>query len=279
MYIKVMQKQRKAFLQGGSVMIHIDTGRCTGCGACAADCLNRAILITAGKAKITKQCFLCGHCIAVCPSEAVSMDDYDMADVIPFHKENFTVDPATLLNVMKFRRSVRQFRNDPVEKEQLETLVEAGRFSPTGSNAQDVSFRIVQENMEEFRALSMAGFRKYREPEAFASLFPPPMTPDRVDFDDDDFLFKGGKAVIITISRSAVNAALAAAYMELLAHSMGLGTVYIGFFVRLAAVDDTIRQWLGLCEEDQVVTALSIGYPDVTYRRTVPRKRADAVWL
>lgn len=27
---------------------------------------------------ITKSCFRCGHCIAVCSSGAVSMDDFDM---------------------------------------------------------------------------------------------------------------------------------------------------------------------------------------------------------
>ena len=259
-------------------MIRIDENKCVGCGACAADCLSRAIAFPEGKARIVKPCFLCGHCIAICPVSAVSMDDYDMADVLPYREEEFSLSPEVLLNVMKFRRSIRQFLKEPVEKEKLELLLEAGRYSPTGSNAQNVSFRVIRDRMKEFRALSMEEFRKYRDPKAFASLFPPPMTPDRVDFDYDDFLFKGGSAVILTVSPSAVNASLAAAYMELLAHTMGLGTVYVGFFVRLAAVNQPIREWLELKEEDQVVTALSIGYPSVKYRRTPPRKKAEAVW-
>ena len=260
-------------------MIYIDESRCVGCGACAGDCLSRAIVCQDGKAVIKKPCFRCGHCIAICPSGAVSMDDFDMKEVFPFEKELFTISPEVLLNVMKFRRSIRQFRDEPVEREKLERLLEAGRFSPTGSNAQNVSYRVISDKIVEFRDLSMKEFRQYREPELFAELFPPPMTPDRVNFDDDDFLFKGGHAVILTISPSAVNAALASAYMELLAHTMGLGVVYVGFFTRLAAVNGPVREWLNLQKEDQVVTALSIGYPNVGYKRTVPRKKADACWL
>ena len=57
------------------------------------DCLNRALAVQDGCAKVTKSCFLCGHCIAVCPAGAVSMDDYDMADVIPFDAMTCTIDP------------------------------------------------------------------------------------------------------------------------------------------------------------------------------------------
>ena len=260
-------------------MIYIDETKCIGCCACVKDCLSRAIVCEAGKARITKPCFRCGHCIAVCPSGAVSMDDFDMKEVLPFEKESFTIPPDVLLNVIKYRRSIRQFRNEPVEKAKLEQLLEAGRFAPTGSNAQNVSYRVICDQIHEFTELSMKEFRRYRDPELFARLFPPPMTPDRVNFEDDDFLFKGGHAVILAISPSAVNAALASAYMELLAHTMGLGVVYVGFFTRLTAVSEPVREWLKLRKEDTVVTALSIGYPDVEYHRTVPRKKAEARWL
>ncbi len=259
-------------------MIRIDTEKCIGCGQCVKDCLNRALKIEEGKAVVTKPCFLCGHCIAICPAEAVSMDDYDMADVIPFDQETCAIEPDRLLRFMKLRRSIRQFQKKPVEKEKLDLLLEAGRFAPTGSNAQNVSYIVIQDRMEEFRALSMEEFRKYRAPEAFPKLFPPPMTPDRVNFDDDDFLFKGGNTVILTVSPSAVNASIASSYMELLADALGLGMVYVGFFVRLAAVDEPLRTWLGLAPTDQVVTAMSIGYPDVNYLRSVPRKPLQTHW-
>ena len=90
-------------------MIKIDENKCIACRACAADCLSNAIAFPDGKARIVKSCFLCGHCIAICPVSAVSMDDYDMAEVLPFQKETFTISPEILMDVMKFRRSIRQF--------------------------------------------------------------------------------------------------------------------------------------------------------------------------
>ena len=53
-----------------------------------------------GKAYINNEgCIKCGHCIAVCPVEAVSTDDYDMSEVKPYDKETFTVE---IRNSFKF---------------------------------------------------------------------------------------------------------------------------------------------------------------------------------
>ena len=259
-------------------MIIIDREKCIGCGACARDCLNRVIEVKDGCARILRPCFMCGHCIAVCPQGAVSTDDYDMADVIPFDRERCTVPADVMLNTIKCRRSIRQFRKERLKREELEQILEAGRFSPTGSNAQNVSYIVFHDEAEELRRIAMEEFRKYRTPEAFAELFPPPMSPDRVNFEDDDFLFKGGDTVILTVCKSPVNAAIASANMELTANSLGIGMVYVGFFVMLAAKDQTLRDYLGLKEDEQIVTALSMGYPNVRYFRSVPRKALQAKW-
>lgn len=259
-------------------MIIIDKNKCIGCGACVKDCLNRVLEVRDGHAEALRPCFMCGHCIAVCPAGAVSTDEYDMADVIPFSKETCTVPADVMLNTIKCRRSIRQFQKKRLKKEELEKILEAGRFSPTGSNAQNVSYLVFHEEAEELRRIAMEEFRKYRTPEAFAELFPPPMSPDRVDFDDNDFLFKGADTVILTVSRSPVNAAIASANMELVANSLGIGMVYVGFFVMLAAKNRTVRDFLGLQDDEQIVTALSFGYPDVRYFRSVPRKKLQAQW-
>ena len=38
------------------------------------------------------------------------------------------------------------------------------------------------------------------------------------------------------------------------------------------------KEFLGLKESDQIVTCMVIGYPNVTYKRTVPRKDAVISW-
>ncbi len=270
-------------------MITIDQSLCVGCGSCAADCLNRAIEVSDGCARIIKNCFMCGHCVAICPTGAVAMegDGYDMSDVIPFEKATCTVTPEVMLNTIKCRRSIRQFEKRPVAKADLKMILEAGRFTPTGSNAQNVSYVVFGEKAEELRTLAMEEFRKLEgDPEAFAKVFPPPMSLDRVNFADDDFLFKGGQAIVLTVAPQGasvtasgpVNAALASANMELQAVSLGVGVVYIGFFVMLAACNERLKAYLGLQKGERVVTCMSMGYPAVTYQRSVPRKKAKIDW-
>lgn len=262
-------------------MVIINEALCIGCGACEADCLARAIRVKDGKAGVIKDCFHCGHCVAVCPAEAVRLegDGYRMEDVIPFDPAVCRVTPEVTLNLIKTRRSIRQFQKRQVERDVVEKILEAGRFSPTGSNSQNVSYLVFREQMEELRALAMEEFRKLKgDEEAFGRIYPPPMSLDRVDFADDDFMFKGAPAVIVTVSPHTVNAAVASANMELMAVALGVGVVYIGFFVRLAAKNERVREFLGLKPEDQVVTCLSLGYPNVSYYRSTPRKPAQVSW-
>lgn len=262
-------------------MVIVNETLCIGCGACEADCLARAIRVKAGKAGVISDCFHCGHCVAVCPAEAVRMegDGYRMEDVIPYDPAVCRISPDVMLNTIRCRRSIRQFKKRQVEREVVDRILEAGRFSPTGSNSQNVSYLIFRDQMEELRALAMEEFRKLEgDEEAFAKIFPPPMSLSRVDFSDDDFLFKGAPAVIVTVSPHSVNASIASANMELMAVSLGVGVVYIGFFVRLAAKNERIREFLGLKPEDTAVTCLSIGYPNVSYYRSTPRKPVQAQW-
>ena len=262
-------------------MVIIDREHCIGCGLCAGDCLSRAISLESGKAEITKNCFHCGHCVAICPQEAVRFEGacYDMADVEPVGK-GFGIDGAAMLHAVKTRRSVRRFARECPTREELETVLEAGRFSPTASNAENVSYIVFTEKTEELRELAIRELRKLRDDEdAFYAVFPPPMSLDRVNFDDDDFFFKGAPAVILTVSPHAVNAALASAAMELEAAALGLGALYVGFFTRIAEKNAVVREYLGLAEKDRLVTCLALGYPDVHYLRTVHRKKAQVRWM
>ena len=70
----------------------------------------------------------------------------------------------------------------------------------------------------------------------------------------------------------SVNATLAAAYMEIMANSLGLGVLYSGFFCGLAKINPLIKAKLQLPRGHKVVNCMIIGYPDVEYRRIPPRK-------
>src|SRR5512137_2019014 len=49
-----------------------------------------------------------------------------------------------LENCIKGRRSIRAYKNEPISKEQIETVLEAGVWAPTGMDRQPWKFIIIQ---------------------------------------------------------------------------------------------------------------------------------------
>ncbi|MDP4090499.1 MAG: nitroreductase family protein [Bacillota bacterium] len=272
-------------------MFKVDNEKCIGCGKCVRDCFPADIEIVEGKARIRNiTCMKCGHCIAVCPQGAVSTDDYNMEDVKTYNEEEFSVESDNLLNFIKFRRTVRQFNNKEVEVDKLYKIIEAGRFTQTGSNRQDVSYIVVREGLQQLKAMAFESLRTIGK-NMLANLTPETMAHKRyaemwlkmyeafkADPSRNDRLFFNAPAVIVVTADSEVSGALASSNMELMTNALGLGTLFSGFFVMASGASKEIRDFLGIKEGKRIVTCMVIGYPDVKYSRTVPRKTAEISW-
>lgn len=271
-------------------MFKVDKEKCIGCGLCVKDCFVSDIKLKDGKAEIRNvTCIKCGHCVAICPKDAVSTDEYNMNEVKEYDEKSFHLDSENLLNFIKFRRTVRHFKNKDVENEKLLKIIEAGRFTQTASNAQNVSYVVVKNQIDELRTLTLESLKDLGEVILQTSTTPPlykryakrwiSMYNENISNPEgkDDLFFKA-PAVILVISEHPVNAALASKNMELMTVALGLGTLFSGFLVRAAQDNSKIKDFLGLKENQQVVTCMVIGYPDVKYFRTVPRKDAEILW-
>lgn len=271
-------------------MMFVDNNKCIGCSLCIKDCIVSDIKLVDGKAQMENiACIKCGHCIAICPKEAVSMDTYDMNEVKEYNKEDFDIDADNLLNFIKFRRSTRHFKNKEVENEKIEKIIEAGRFTQTGSNMQNVSYVVVKENLQELRkivleTLNTQGIEIINNPampdqyKRYANMWIKMYNDFIENPNREDKLFFKAPTVILTVSPSEVNASLAASNMELMVNALGLGTFFSGFLMRAATTNPLIPKMLGLSEEDKLVNCMVIGYPSVNYKRTVPREKANISW-
>lgn len=273
-------------------MFKVDREKCISCTQCIQDCPTRVISLKDGKAEINNDgCIKCAHCVAVCPVEAVSTDDYNMDEIKPYNKDTFTVEAENLLNFIKFRRSVRRFKNKPVEKEKLEQIIEAGRFTQTSTNSQDVSYTVVTDKLPLLRELVYESL-KQKGDYILANLTPETEYLKRyatawVNYYDafkedpikNDRMFFNAPAVIFVTSPNAFNGGLASSNMELMTDALGLGTFFSGF-IQIASKDNKdILDLLGINDGNQIVSCLVIGYPNVKYQRTVPRKEANVNWI
>jgi len=65
------------------------------------------------------------------------------------------------LEAIKTRRSVRKYKPDPVSKEVLKTLVDAGRLAPTARNEQPWEFVVVTDAAKRQRLVDLATHGKF----------------------------------------------------------------------------------------------------------------------
>lgn len=273
-------------------MFSVDKEKCIACEQCIKDCPTHIISLKEGRAEIYgDNCLKCGHCVAVCPVEAVSTDEYNMNEVKPYNKDTFSIDSDTLLNFIKFRRSIRRFKDKDIEQENIQKIIEAGRYTQTGTNSQDVSYVVVREKLNELKNLTYKSLKQKGEyilanltPETeylkgYASMWVNMYNKYQEDPAKNDNLFFNAPLAIFVTSPSPLNGGLSSSNMELMTDALGLGTFFSGFTIAAAKDNKEILDLLGVKDGNQLISCLVIGYPDVRYQRTVPRKEANINWI
>lgn len=272
----------------------VNRDKCIGCTLCSQDCIVSDIVMIDKKATIKNEaCLKCGHCLAICPVNAISTCDesaYSMAEVIAYDRETFDINPDHLLNFMKYRRSVRLFKKQAVEETKIAQLIETGRFTQTGGNVQDVSYVVVQDSIQLVRKSVLATLNQKADellistdtPKQFvtyAQMWKQMYRDFEADPNGVDKLFFHAPLLIIVKSKRVINGALAAAKMELMADALGLGTYFSGFLEKAVEVNPEIGELLQIQADEQLVACMVIGYPRVKYKRTVPRKAANVIQM
>lgn len=261
-------------------MIQVDEKKCIGCGACEKDCFFRAIRVVNGRAAVLADCFRCGHCVAVCPTGAVSMPDYPMEDVKEYSAGDFSMDAERLLDFIKFRRSVRRFKKEAIPHSEIEHILEAGRFTPTAGNRQDVSYIVLQKELEKFKPLAWEGLDALIEMEDFpyTRMLKPLRQAHQKNPKEDGLFFDADALLLVLGESSALSAGLAARSIELMAQAKGIGVLYSGFLQGIINISPKAKAFLGLDGKKTLCACMLLGYPDVQYRRTAPRKPAVVQW-
>ena len=119
-------------------LLTIDEEHCRQDGICSVVCPVQ-IITPAGEGRYpsivpggAKLCIRCGHCVAVCPHGAVRHADMPVADFPDIDRERM---PAAdqVIHFLRSRRSIRNYKPEPLARETLAALIDSARCAPSGT--------------------------------------------------------------------------------------------------------------------------------------------------
>jgi len=295
------------------ITIAIDPGRCRKDGLCALACPT-GIFVQREKATTPEpdgeeRCICCGHCVAICPSGAIAHSAFLPGSVTPNDPEKMP-SPEQVVELLRSRRSIRAFRDRPLEKEIIERIIDAARFAPSAHNSQSTEYLVVLDrallsrlsaatieylkfgigriNSRPFRILISLANRQLAEMAREA--IPTFERPVRLYESGADPILQGAPALLVFHARrgialAEVNAQLALQNASLMAHSLGVAHFCVGWLMAACRVPMS-RAWrrripdlLGLPPENNLYGVLALGDPALEFKNWIEIRPARVRWV
>jgi ferredoxin len=282
----------------------VDPETCLGDGICAEICPEDILEMVDEKATTIEAradaCILCGQCVAVCPTESMTMPQLPMEDFERLPKQPFEYEE--FFDFLKLRRSVRVFKDKPVEREVIQKILDAAATAPMGFPPHSTGV-IVIDDKEELDFLLKEFVKDY---EFLVKGFTNPIikTMIRLQAGAEDFHtlkhhildvashandvyrengadnYMRGAPVLMLFhgDRRALsyeeNAHLICNYAMLAALSLGLGSTIIGLIPPVVDRSKLLRERYNIPKDNKVCTSLVLGYPKYKYRQGIRRDLA-----
>jgi nitroreductase len=144
------------------------------------------------------------------------------------------------MEAIKRRESVRAYKDEPVEEEKLNLILEAGRLAPSASNRQEWRFVVVKSKLTKKKLMEAASHQPFvsEAPVVIAACA-----------ETDNHVMRCGQLCY------PIDVAIAVDHMTLKAVEEGLGTCWIGAFD-----EEEVKRMLGVPEKVRVVALLTVGY-------------------
>ena len=202
-------------------------------------------------------------------------------DCLPLQKD-LLPSAAEVAHLVRARRSIRTFKEEPLPREVLAQLIDTARYAPTGSNRQQVRWLVVYASQEVQRLARLtADWLRH-----LAVSQPGTMTATYLDSlklaseRGVDLTCRGAPHLVIAYGPRGREAdgVIALSYLELAAYAAGVGTCWGGFVNSAAHEWPPMREALGLPEGTVSYGAMMMGYPKYGYRRLPRRHEAQVTW-
>ncbi len=278
---------------------YIDKSKCINCGKCINTCSGMVLELGADGYPYMKEferfgwrgCWRCQHCLAVCPTSAISIFGKKAKDSLPLPPAEMGMYMEELITS---RRSCRRFLDKNVDKKILKRILSAMAAAPTGGNAQGVEYTVIddKDRVKEIRheAYSVMDEKAKRHiyTHSFSDFYYSKMKESEKTVRKGDLLFCSAPHLFIAHEKcvgkwaedSKVNCNIATAYFELLCNAYGLGTTIMSYSAEvLNELAPKAREMLNIPREHYTGLIVGFGYPEIIYARGVQKDRSSKTHL
>ena len=175
------------------------------------------------------------------------------------------------LDAIRTRRSIRKFSDRPVEPERLRQVLEALQQAPSWANMQCWRFVVVKEPAIKARISELSyveaffATRGYKSNPAQEALAEAPVVIVACGVPGESGDLRGQQYYMTDVGIAAENLMLAA-------HSLGLGSVFVGVFD-----EEKLAELLNIPPEVRIVGLFPLGYPREEPKAGPPRKPLEEI--
>ena len=232
-----------------------------------------------------EDCIGCGHCVTVCPHAAFEHRELHPDQCPPIQKEQ-SVGPERLEHFLRARRSIRAYKEKPVEREKLAKLIDIARFAPTGSNKQTPEWRVVHSpgKVQDLSGMVIEWMQSVieRKPDVAAELELQALV-DMHASGYDIICRQAPHAIVVHAPQDTgtptEDGMIAMTYLELAAFSLGLGACWAGYLNFAVNKWPPLKEALLIPEDHASIAAILLGYPKYKYHRLPLRNDPKIAWV
>jgi nitroreductase len=156
-----------------------------------------------------------------------------------------------IMDIIKARKSVRKYLDNPIDREKIELCIEAARLAPSADNVQPWRFIVLdnRELIQELGRRACTGIARRTRFIANASAI-------IVIIADLNFVVHRIGAAIFGTQHYLLDIGIAGEHIVLQAQELGIGTCWINLFNAKA-----VQKLLDIPQSYRVVSLIAMGYP------------------
>jgi nitroreductase/NAD-dependent dihydropyrimidine dehydrogenase PreA subunit len=307
----------------------VDAERCTrprgsSCQLCFENCPFRAWEFPgekeAPRQKGEFECFSCYNCMVACPRDAISIDGVYHVDEgfyataphplpakMPYEPKDAEGNPdewTTIEKAILNRRSVRNYKDQPVPESIIRRVLEAGRFAPSAGNCQPWKFVVVTNKSlihdmdEAVWGVMNTLYKMYTNDETVKGLAAGYEADPNPGLYDPRIMLGGAggvakrnlpvflnaPAVILiaadhrAISGADINVGICGQNMILAANSLDIRACWVGFS-QVINMLPPLQEKLGLGPPWKISSSVVLGYPAFKQDGIVAREFRPVTWF